>query len=180
MKRIISLSVIILFSGYVVFAQELNQEQTFLYNRMALSVEVETGFIGSINQSSGMIYGSQVKIWTGYKGFSPVSEEEFFTLAGYSYEAMQAKKYHSTSIGFIWGGLAGVVAGIGLFAACIGQSDSGTLGIRIGAVVISSTGSTLSLIGLLRGQWATANNAINIADQYNNILKKQIASGQIR
>lgn len=116
---------------------------------------------------------SQIKSWIGYQGFTRISETEFYSIAGYQREALEATKFAKTTSTMVWGGFGVAMAGLGIML--LTMNDFSSLGLYGGGVLVIG-GSIPMLIGAYRTNWSTVGNAISVAEEYNIRLKKKIES----
>jgi len=114
MKYVIT--IFIIFLTTFLFSQkveDLNEEERKEYNRNKLAVEV----IGSTSLGRDPFLGTATATttnkWTAYKGFnSPISEYEFFSIAGYNDEAGKAKQYMDKATKEMWIGTGLMLGGM--------------------------------------------------------------------
>ena len=85
-------------------ATELTDEQLKQYNREKLSIEVKTQSYGSFSMRTGTTSSREIKSWTAYKGFNPITEVEFFTLTGFEEEAQKAREHEEGRNRLVWWG----------------------------------------------------------------------------
>ena len=187
-KRLIILIAIFLFTAVLSFSQEIAYQKTIEFNRQRLTVEVykqRYGFlsisnIGGINIGSAAL--SEIKKWKAYRGFTEISEPEFFKTAGYKEEAEQCNKYYenlklkeqNSLVGMAVSGL-GMVVGTALmtfsnanFFIITGGvlSISGTIGFSISAVIFRAVTNAKN--------WAPASLAVVVAEDYNRDLRRRV------
>jgi hypothetical protein len=140
------------------------------YNRQRLSVEpvgMSAGLWGGgpyLGSSSSMSW----RKWLAYKGFSLISEPEFFQITGYEEEAQRAQSHYSGAIAETVGG--GLLATVGLVFLAAGygetpidwtQANIGYLSALTGLAVMWHGGTRMDQ------NWAPYDLAKGIADQYN-------------
>lgn len=137
------------------------------FNRQRLTIEpvgMSAGFW------SGGLYGGSAtgmswRKWLAYKGFSLISEPEFFRVAGYEEEAGRAERHHTGAIMEAVGG--GLLATMGLVVLADSDGDASLLG-----VLMAAAGIGLTWDGSIRmdQNWAPFDIAKDVADQYNSQL----------
>ena len=166
---------------------QLTEEQQKAFNQQKLSIEPEGVSFNSFGL--GIYSISTWRRWTAYKGFSPLSEHEFFSITGYEAEAQKAKVYRSTNNSLI---VMGAGLGIaGTVATVIGAMNTTTRhydygygvegdieeadpdeGLIIGGLIASAVGTGLLYAGIigLSKNWAPYATVEGIADGYNRKL----------
>ena len=114
---------------------------------------------------------SGYKYWIPYLGFETITESEFFSLAGYKKEAIEAEKYNTTRTWVTIGGIVAALAGSLLYS----MSDSDAPGYTTG-MVIMSIGAGLAVGGsyMFLSNKYPLNIATNVADEFNSQLKLKI------
>ena len=75
----------------------MTPEQLQQFNRQRLTVEV--GITTSVSGGFGALSMESYRLWTGRKGFGRLSEAEFYSIAGYPDESVQAAKYRKKALG---------------------------------------------------------------------------------
>lgn len=143
------------------------------YNRERLTIE-PMGMSADIWSSGPFVgtgSGMTWRKWLAYKGFSQVSEPEFFRLTGYPDEAEKAQGHYKAAIGeMIGGGLLAVVGCIFL-AGGYGDSPVDWTQVDIGYLA-GIVGVALTWDGSVRmdHNWAPFGLVNGIAEQYNERL----------
>ena len=165
---------------------ELTEEQSQAFNRKKLSVEnymtttMGQGLFGEATATS-------VNKWKAYKGFNePITELEFFTIAGYKSEAKQVEEYMAKATqDFIYGGI-GYLVGFGMMMYSTSETvcdeyvyiddycyeEYETPLLWPGAAVLG-VGTFFAYSGYLKltNNWAAYATVNQIADDYNRDLK---------
>lgn len=175
MKKVLSLIVLISFIPLFIFCEE------DIVNNGLLNFDVKIlGFdvVNSLSDKTAPY--NYFKKWTPYQGITPISEQDFFTIAGYSKEADAAKREKSLKNTFGWAGIGLFVAGLATFIHGINIYESAPIG-----STESEMGNTVVWIGLssgvsgiyfftrakTMGNWATVGQAQLVADEYNAKVK---------
>jgi hypothetical protein len=174
-------------TGILAQEPELTEDQQKAFNQRKLSLEVQGISMGSFGSS---IYSATTwRRWTAYKGFTPMTEQEFFLLTGYENEAARARSYKNGCDGMTAAGI--ILAIAGGVAAVIGASRTTTThydygygiegdieesdpdeGLFIGGLVVCAIGSGLLWAGIAGSQmnWAPYATVEGIANDYNKQL----------
>lgn len=130
---------------------------------IGMSVSLWSGgpFLGS---SSGMSW----RKWTAYRGFSLISEPDFFRVTGYEEEAEKAENHHTGAVMETVGGGLLAVIGLALLSNGYGDMPVDWTQARIGYLA-AITGLALAWDGSVRmdQNWAPFDLANGIANQYN-------------
>ena len=143
--------------------------------RSQLLVKVHDEMIGSVNTRTGLITASTITTWTPYLGFSRISEEEFFGLAGYDVEADQARAFHSLRTVLLVGGTAGGLLGaLGMCVPFIDDFSNWSMDFMWISAAVLTISSVPVIIAIFRPNWATVEIAIRVADDYNERLKANL------
>jgi hypothetical protein len=162
---------------------ELTEKQEAEYQRRRLSVEVKE--IGMGSYGGGMIGYAAWRKWTAYRGFNPVSEQEFFRITGHNHEAQQAGSYRSRANMYFWGGLAATGLGLALVLSPLfsggsddewseseeGEGDGSSAPLIIGGL-LALGGLYPMYIGVCMKQsnWAPYSTVHGMAGEYNRKL----------
>lgn len=174
--KYISLLLIFILVPTLLFPQtESEEDKEFLREKITISI-TRTGF-GTYG--SGIITYSEIKYWEAYKGFEKISEVDLFKLTGYEYEAQMAEQYHNQTMVMLGGGFFAMIIGTGLIVLDIINSENNSNLERIWPPVIFS-GCLLDIIGSIlifassfRGNWAPAEKAMEVAEEYNKKLREK-------
>lgn len=142
----------------------------FDFNRERLTIE-PVGMSASL-WSGGLYAGSATGMtwrkWLAYRGFTKISEPEFFRTTGYEQEAKLAETFRTLTIAEAVGGVA--LAGLGLLLLSSGYDDRPVDWgqVRVGYAA-SIVGIALTWDGSIRMEqnWAPYDLAKDIASQYN-------------
>jgi len=158
------------------FAQVgLSEEQKKKYEKNKLSVEVTGMAMGSY--SAGMVSATSWRKWHAYKGFTPISEEEFFRKTGYEEEARQAASFRKKGNMLFWGGLTACTLGV-ILALISGEDEDGYTEYPLlgyGAIIgVAGLVPMVMSIGYRTTNWAPYSSVEGIADDYNKQLLVQI------
>ena len=173
----------------------LTTEQRRVFTGRRLTIELEgAGVSTSDSYFRTSLYSSWRK-WNAFEGFTPLSEEQFFTKTGYPKEALQANEYRSslsqmTSFGVILdiGGAVLLYLGyshtteetLPYTHATIQVADPNTTEIGFGYVA-SIVGSTLLISSAIGGSKNSApySTVEGITEEYNRKLIERIKNGEI-
>lgn len=167
-------------------------EKSKYYNNEKLSIDLINKAKGGYN--SGFVSGETWQKWTAYKGFEKLSEEEFFSLAGFDEQAFKAKSFRKKNINFVLGGLTGMILGwinwhnsIEYSDASLNYSGSNKEAKHYAyeekadaafnrGFLIGTIGFGFALYGLMEldKNWSPYTTVKGIAEQYNNDLSKKI------
>ncbi len=163
-------ALLMMFMVIVCYGQELTVDQLKLYNRQRLSAEPRQSGIGFLGQ--GTISYSQTQQWTAYKGTTIIQEPEFFRIAGFEEDAVAAEQHGQFTMTLLFGGLASCV--VSALVALVFQDN---YIIAMPCVVVStvSIGAVYAGIGMIGRQKAPYSMALEVADNYNARLKRQIS-----
>ena len=144
-----------------------------------LTVEVNGRAYGSAWASagplgiSGIAEVERVKTWKGFKGGLPVSEAQFYNIAGYTEVALRARSYRSTADCLTWGGFSTALVGLGLLTvgAVKVANSPGTpqpaLGISGGILALGGILAEIVGVGQRSRNLTPASFAVQVADEYN-------------
>lgn len=172
MKRLILCLFLIIagMSVYAVSMSSLTQQEMTEFNRSRLSFETKAGSYGYFGDR-GFWGEISYKYWVGYQGFSPVSESDFFAIAGYEQEAEEARRYEKRTSDLLWGSIAALALGGALFFT----SEEGSTR-EVGGVILASGGSLALTIALFRmtTNRYPSNIAQSVADDFNARLLEDI------
>lgn len=140
------------------------------YNRQRLSLELRGLGIITAHQNLNSATYRELRSWVPYRGFEQISEEEFFRIAGYEYEAGQARAHHQATRGIERIGWILFGAGVMGFALALDDVDNDAA-MLIG-VVGTSGGLGFLYAGMQRRHtnWAPAEAAAAAMDDYNESL----------
>lgn len=121
---------------------------------------------------SGMVELTQIKTWKGFCGGLPVSESEFYRIAGYELQSVRAAEYRTGSIGMFWGGLILALGGCGAMLSGGLEEPENTPLMIVGGIGFT-VGFVLELGGAMRlgTQLTPASFALQVADEYNRKLE---------
>ena len=156
---------------------DLSPDQRRLYNRLKLSVEAAGQTFGTVGPTT-VSAETWIK-WTGYKGLNKVSEAEFFSIAGYEEEAVKADRFHKVSRN-TW--LAGVIIAVGGgLGGIIAYEITDVMAVSLVALGAAMGGALPAVLGGIRmmKNLYPAVTAVDIADEYNAFLIKDIIDGKI-
>lgn len=176
MRRIGLVFVVVALSAVYVAAQDMTAEQEREFNRQRLNVEVTQQFSGFVSLRYGMMGGESTTRWKGYRGFTQISEPEFYRIAGYEEEARQAERFRRGGVQMtIWGGV-GYTIGMGIIVAAAGvpyDQDQlfGTLMVAGGTIAIGSAFPLGFGISRLMRNWSPASQSVSVAEEYNSVLR---------
>jgi len=157
-------------SVYAVSMSSLTQEEMTEFNRSRLSFETKAGSYGYFGDR-GFWGEISYRYWVGYQGFSPVSEADFFAIAGYEQEAEEARLYEKKTSDLLWGSIAALALGGALFFT----SEEGSSR-EVGGVILASGGSlvlTLALFRMTTNRYPS-NIAQSVADDFNARLLEDL------
>lgn len=162
---------------------DLSDDQKKEVNRKRLSIEV----IGHTSMSRDPLFGNYeattTKKWSAYQGFNtPISEEQFFSLAGYTEEALKAKQYKEKGKKLLIGGIVASLAGTlmmyytteeEVYDSDLGYSYPETkwplfypgMILSLGGIGVGYFGLQLQL-----SNWAPYSTVRDISDEYNKKL----------
>ncbi len=158
-------------SLFAVSMDALSSSEMAEFNRSRLSFETKAGTYGYFGDH-GFWGEISYKYWVGYQGFNPVSEADYFEIAGYEKEAKEARTYQNATRDLLWGGIAAVIIGGALYFT----SDSSSTR-EVGGVIIASGGSLALTLGLIRmtTNRYPSNIAQSVADDFNARLLEDIS-----
>ncbi len=173
MKKYVIAVLFLLVSGALFAAvsmESLSEKEMTEFNRSRLSFETKAGTYGYFGDH-GFWGEINYKYWVGYQGFSPVSEADFFDIAGYEKEAEEARRYERKTSDFLWGGLAAIAIGGILYLT---SEDSSAR--EVSGVVLASGGSIAASIALFRmtTNRYPSNIARQVAEDFNARLLEDI------
>ena len=176
----------------------LTNNQLKEFNKRKLSIEIVTKGVGSFNTQMGLAVGESWRKWTAYIGFEKISEEQFFSLAGYKDESLKAKGFRNKHKGFIVGGILGSIFGLSRIGTAMGIIDDRSNigfdtpdyrsvydaegkkadGIAFQGSVIFGLGVGSIVYGSIQlgKNWAPYATVQGIAEEYNNKLIKEISN----
>ena len=167
------------------------------FTQQRLNISIQDRFIGSVSEF-GLITGRTMTDWVPYQGFRAIAEPDFFFIAGFQLEAEESRQHHQTTRNLtIWGTVFTLIGvGIALGALLVSEPsepddwlDSAdweayereedayyrrTFGLLIAGTVVMTGGLTALVAGSMRGNWATADQAVFVMDQYNQQLLDEI------
>ena len=149
---------------------ELTTEELKLFNQQKLSYDVQSGAFGGIG-NYGSISMSTYKLWVPYQGFNQIGESDFFELAGYPKEAMEAEKYDNIRSGLSIAGLIATVLG-GVIALSADYS-SPRYYLGYGTMTIGASIATAGMYMYMQNKYPS-NIAESVMTEYNNGLKLKI------
>lgn len=173
-------------------AEELTEEQQMIFNRKKLSIEILYKGIGAFSYDDllglGSISTTTYRKWKAYQGFAAISEESFFLIAGYDFEAKKARKYKITNnVLMVSGGVAfliGVGIMLGSLAVFPDDWDDPDYNIKeqqaytllwVGGGISIASAIPLGIgIGRAMVNWAPVSTVENIKVEYNKKLMKKI------
>ena len=140
--------------------------------RQQLFVKVRDEMIGSVNAKTGLMTASTITTWTPYRGFIPISEEEFFSLAGFQDEAVQAKRFHANRKTMLVVGGIGCALGLaGMMAPFVDDFSNWSMDFMWISAGVLSASSIPVFLAVFRPNWATVEIAVRVADGYNGHLR---------
>jgi len=172
-----------------VLQKELTPEQWQAFIQQRITIEPEGGAVIDWASIGGTGIIATWRKWKAYKGFKPLTEEEFFRLTGYTKEAQKASEYKSKAKRYIDYGI--ILLSVGIIMECLGAFHTKTIEdpllgtieepapnwtlISIGALT-GGTGIGMIYLGYLQHQrnWAPYSIAKQIADRYNRSLLLKI------
>jgi hypothetical protein len=156
-----------LFSGLLSLSAQVSSPAVDIL-RDQLFVKVQNEMIGSVSVKTGLMTASTITTWIPYEGFTRISEEYFFTLAGFQDEALQAKLFHKKRNIMLAVGGTGCVLGLaGMMTPFIDDFSNWStdfMWISAGLLTISTIPV---FVAVFRPNWATVEIAIRVADVYN-------------
>lgn len=159
--------IIIVILPVITMAQSLSKSQEREFSRKKLSIE--TIGISTIRFTEDFTFGMgrEWRKWRAYRGFSLITEANFFQIAGYSEESEMARSYRQKIINLTISGLG--VTGIGMIIMTDKEN------IRFGYLV-ASFGIGLGMAGALKmnTNWAPYSLAADIASEYNYNLRESL------
>lgn len=164
--------VLALSAPVLVLAQTPNSDADLI--REQLLVKVQGQMIGSVNAKTGLMTASTIRTWTPYKGFTAISEEQFFSIAGFEQEADQARRFHSKRKVMLSVGGIGMLLGLaGMMTPFLDDFSNWSMDFMwISAGVLTASSIPL-FMAVFRPNWATVEIAIRVADTYNASLAKK-------
>lgn len=174
MKIILFLVFIQMFS----FGQDLTDEQRMIFDRMCLTVS-------PIQVSKwGMSWGRTVSDWYATQGFRKIEKYEFLQLVGYLEEADIVERVQDKQEGARSGSTILGLSGLGLFSLAILRNsyNDPTEFIMLwgGGTLFLATSLILYFLEIDSPVVVPYEKAKQIAETYNEKLKRDIAEGKIR
>lgn len=174
---------------------ELNKEQIKIYNRNKITIEIISQSIGNYNNGlfNNDISSTSWYQWTAYIGFGqPISEDEFFKKTGYNIEGKKAKQFHDRYQSFYEFGFLATIGGLAVMSISEENEKSIVTGnykttytvkeypYQIVGSIISGIGAVLIYSANInsRRNFTPYNSVKNIADEYNEMLIKNILEGK--
>lgn len=140
--------------------------------RQQLFVKVQDEMIGSVNTKTGLMTASTITTWTPYRGFTPISEEQFFGLAGFQEEAAQARRFHTNrNIMLVVGGVGCFLGLAGMMTPFIDDFSNWSMDFMWVSAGLLSASSVPLFLAVFRPNWATVEIAVRVADIYNAQLQ---------
>jgi hypothetical protein len=118
------------------------------------------------------IGASTTRTWRGYQGGLPISESNFYDLAGLNDIAKRAYEYRKSSVSMFTIGTIGAIAGLCLMVLGATQNQVNE--------PLCYTGLTISIVGLpfmyiggfrMNKRMTPASFALQVAEEYNNSIK---------
>jgi hypothetical protein len=162
---------------------ELTGEQLEQFNRSKLSIDILTSPHGKKPPLPCTDVSEVWRMWQAYEGSNKISEDYFFSLTGYEFEARQAKEYHTTTNILLWGGRSLLIGGVIVALAgfrITNQASYQSKEEQIGSTMIWIGGGMFVFgiiprnIGADRDNWAPVAKAEDIKNEYNEKLLKDI------
>lgn len=153
--------------------EELSPEQKRALNNEKLVVEAFGQGFGGIG-ATGTINVTTWTSWIAYKGFSQISEAEFFSVAGYEREAENAISFHETGVTLRIAGFS--LLGIGLISSLgIGMPTDSDVFIWGGLISVLA-GAVPTMLGMLRlnQNRYPYTMASDIAEEFNAFLIREL------
>lgn len=199
LKGLIAIVLMLSFSTSI-FAQSiagLTGAELTEFNQYRLNISVADRFVGSVSDF-GLVTGMTTTTWAPYQGFRPISEPDFFHIAGYPIEAELAQEHHQRSRNLRTMGTVFTLIGVGIVLSALlireptepdDWNDTAAwdrwereedrymgrvIGLVVGGTVVMGGGLAAMMSGANRGNWATAEQAVFVMDHHNQQLAERI------
>lgn len=156
------------FLGFIAFhaysQTDFTLEQLKAFNRQKLTLELEE--ISMERYSEDEVTYSTWKKWKAYQGFAPISESEFYRIAGYENLAVNSEIREKKGKIFKWSGIGLGVGGSIIVVSALIENDLNLLlaGVptTIAGAVLMSRGISINATNL-----TPYSSAYSIADEFN-------------
>lgn len=156
------------FLGFIAFhansQTDFTLEQLKSFNRQKLTLELDE--ISMESYSEDEVTYSTWRKWKAYQGFEPISESEFYRVAGYESLAYKAKKRENTGKILTWSGIGVGVGGCILMLTSMTNRDITPF--VIGAsTALAGAGLVYGGISINATNLTPYSSAYSIADEFN-------------
>lgn len=191
--RILSLLVLSAFTLSIVTYCPQASENEEEYKEFLRSKKLSIEPVGITRLHTSGDIPSTWKKWVAYRGFDPISEEEFFRITGYNAEAEKVESHKRSGRSRMLLGFGIGIADVALLLKgwsefevtspnndnVLFQRTSFPNELTLAGAIVSGIGGAIIRDGALmsRMNWAPYSVAESIANEYNRSLEAKIAAG---